>query len=262
MVSVVICSSNPPQKLIDEIKAQSYKDFEIILATEKGMTNAMNIALSKAKGDIFVRIDDDVSLPPFWLAELVKPFKDWRVAGVTGPTFVLTELRKNRDSIRIAEHPNWILRWMFDNNPFALAKIYKCGSVSYGSNFYLPPYHIEETFKVDHLEGTNWAMRTHLIRFVGAFDPKFDGVCEWFDTDVEFKIKSFDYDLVYNPNAYLWHMLGKGQHFNERFDGIGRLKNWLRFHYRHSKFHPKMIIWFLMMCGYYIKQYADNIRSK
>ena len=93
-------------------------------------------------------------------------------------------------------------------------------------------------------------MRTELIREVGGFDPEFDGVCEWYDDDVVFKVKKLGYKLVYRRKAYLWHMVGKGSHFNERFEGWSRLKNWLRFHTRHSKFHPKMIVWFLMMVAY------------
>ena len=251
MVSVVILSKNPPQSLIDDLNRQTYQDFEIILATDDGIVNAMNQALERANGEIFVRIDDDVELPSRWLEELIEPFSDPVVAGATGPTFVLTSLRGNRDSLRFANKPNWFLRWMFDGQPFAPAKIYKCGSVSYGSNF-INKMPRQKHYEIDHLEGCNWAMRTELIRRVGGFDPKFDGVAEWFDTDVEFKIKKLGYTLRYNLNAGLWHMVEKGEHFNERFEGFGRIKNWLRFHIRHSKFHPKMIVWFLMMVGYFV----------
>jgi GT2 family glycosyltransferase len=254
MVSVVILSLCPPKKLLDDLKNQTYQDFEIIIASEKGIVNAMNKALDKAKGDIFVRIDDDVELSPTWLIKLIKPFKDKRIAGVTGPTYVPVELRNNRDSIRIANNPNAFVRWLFDNEPFAPAKIYKCGSVSYGSNFidkmYGSYYPWDECYQIDHLEGTNWAMRTDLIRQVGGFDPKFDGVAEWFDTDVEFKIKKLGYKLIYEPYAGLRHLLNKSTNFNHRHGDFGRIKNWLRFHWRHSKFHPKMIIWLGMMIGY------------
>lgn len=245
-------------ELAKELAAQTYKDFELIFATEKGIVSAMNKALTKAKGDIFVRIDDDVSLPPKWLEELVKPFQDPWVAGVTGPTFVPKERRQNRDSIRWAENPKGILKWLYDGGKFKPAGIYKCGNVSYDSNY-------EERFTAkgmcrpdlisylpDHLEGTNWAMRTDLIWKVGGFDPKFDGVAEWFDTDVEFKIKKLGFQLRYNPKAYLYHLLEKGEHFNDRFEGFGRIKNWLRFHIRHSKFNWKMVVFLIVWMGYFV----------
>jgi GT2 family glycosyltransferase len=174
------------------------------------------------------------------------------MAGVTGPTYVPWILREKRDSLKAAEKPNWFLRWMFDNNPYAPAKIYKCGSVSYGSNFLEKL--TSDDYVIDHLEGTNWAMRTELIRRVGGFDPKFDGVAEWFDSDVVFKIKKLGYRIVYHKNAAVWHMVGKGEHYEERYHGWGRMKNWLRFHWRHSRFHPKMVIWFSMMGGYFVWQ--------
>ena len=249
MVSVVILTLDPSPRVLQMLKDQTHKDFEIILATEKGIVKAMNNALAVAKGDIFVRIDDDADLPKWWLEELVKPFEDPNVVGATGPTFVPMARRKHRDSIRIADKPNWFLRWMFDGDPYAPAKIYKCGSVSYGSN-YLEKMNRQDHYEIDHLEGTNWAMRTYLIRWVGGFDPKFDGVAEWFDTDVEQKILNYGGKLAYNPNACVWHLLEKGSHFEERFEMFGRIKNWLRFHWRHSKFHPKKLIWLTMMIGY------------
>lgn len=250
MVSLTILSLDPPDRLLESIRKQTYQDFEILIANEKGIVTAMNSALHRAKGDIFVRIDDDVDLPDFWLEELVKCFDDPYVVGATGPTYVPIERRKNRDSIRIAENPNWFLRWLFDGVPFAPAKIYKCGSVSYGSNYFTKLD--RSRLDVDHLEGTNWAMRTKYIRDVGGFDPKFGGVAEWYDTDVEKKIlKKYPFfKLRYNTQAFVWHLLERGEHFGQRHEMWGRIKNWIRFHARHSKPHPKMLVWLLMMIGY------------
>jgi GT2 family glycosyltransferase len=250
VVTVCILSLKKAIKVEKDLKAQTYKNFEIIYANKKGIVSAMNDALNRAQGKYFVRIDDDVEIPPNWLKELIRPFHfDSFVAGVTGPTFVPMNLRKNRDSLRWAEKPNWFLKWLFDNDPYAPAKIYKCGSVSYGSNFMEHMKHFN-FFDIDHLEATNWAMRTDLIRKVGGFDESFDGVCEWYDDDVVFKVKKLGYKLVYRRKAHLWHLVEKGSHFNERFEIKSRLKNWLRFHKRHSKFHYKMFVYFSLMGGY------------
>ena len=253
LVTVCILSKNPVPGLECQISRQTHKNTEILYAHLPGIVPAMNEALSRAKGEIFVRIDDDVDLPETWLEELIKPFFHPMIAGVTGPTFVPDELVNERDSLRSAYRPNWFLRWMFDGKPFAPAKIYKCGSVSYGSNF-LEKMDYAWSYKIDHLEGTNWAMRTSLIRAVGGFDPLFDGVAEWFDTDVEMKIRKRGHKIAFQHGAFLWHMVKKGDHYEERFDGLGRMKNWLRFHWRHSQFHYKKVIWFLMMAGYFLVQ--------
>ena len=259
MVSLIILGKSIPKKLKTCLNNQTYRDFEVILAPEEGIVNAMNIALAKAKGDIFVRIDTDVTLSKHWLEELVKPFNNPTVTGVTGVTFVNKELRANRDSIRVMENPPRFFRWIFDGRPYARAKIYNCGSVSYGSNY---KELMEDNYDIDHLEGTNWAMRTELIRAVGGFDPKFDGVAEWFDTDCMMKIlklpcnsiKKVYAKLVYNPNAVMYHLLDKHtMNFEKRKEGWSRVRNWLRFHWRHSKFHYKKVIWFLFLVIYTIK---------
>ncbi len=257
LVTVCILTTKFPMEVLKSLGNQTYRNFEISLAREDGIVKALNLALVRANGDIFVRLDDDVEMPPNWLEELVKPFSDPQVAGVTGPTFVPKELRQNRDSIRWAENPNWFLRWLYDNGEFNPAGIRKCGCVSYDSNYeerFIDRNGFFGEYEPDHLEGTNWAMRTALVRKVLGFDPKFDGVSEWIDDDVVFKVKKLGFKLAYNPKAYLYHLLGGGEHFNNRFDGFGRLKNWLRFHIRHSKFHPKMVIYFTIWSLYFLRK--------
>ena len=258
MVSIVILTIGKAEKVLECLKKQTFQDFEVILAQEKGIVNAMNNALAKAKGEIFVRIDDDVKMLEWWLESLILPFNDPMVAGVTGPTFVYKEHRKYRDSIRWAENPNKFLNWLYDNGEFKPAGIRKCGVVSYDSNYYERFGYIKNNayndkwkyYYPDHLEGTNWAMRTELIRKVGGFDHKFDGVAEWFDDDVVFKVKKLGYRLAYNPNAALNHLLEKGKHYSDRFEGFGRIKNFIRFHWRHGrlrflniKFYVYLIVW-------------------
>lgn len=250
-VTVCILSRKTAWSVECDLLKQTYKKFEVVYADRPGIVDAMNDALDRANGEIFVRIDDDVELPPEWLEELIKPFFHPMVGGVTGPTFVPDERVKERDSLRAAYNPNWFLRWMFDGKPFAPAKIYNCGSVSYGSNF-LEKLDYAWDYKIDHLEGTNWAVRTSLIKAVGGFDPAFDGVAEWFDSDVVMKIRKRGHRIVYQNKAHLWHMVKKGSHYSERFEGWSRIKNWVRFHKRHSRFHYKKLIWLTMMGGYFL----------
>ena len=260
--SIVILTLGDAPKVIECLKKQTFQDFEIIFAREKGIVHAMNCALKTAKGEIFIRLDDDVEMPETWLESFLIPFKDPMVAGATGPTFVPRWLRKNRDSIRIWEKPNCFLNWLTDGCKFKPAGLYRCGMVSYDSNY-------EERFLgmdklvwsvPDHLEGTNWAMRTDLIRYVGGFDSAFDGVAEWFDTDVEHKVKKMvgKWRFVYNPKAYLYHLLEFTEHYNDRFDGWGRIKNFIRFHARHSKFHYKMVIYLMVWVGYFVHSWVKT----
>lgn len=253
--SIVILTTGKAERVLEGISRQTYKNYEVILASEKGIVNAMNKALEKATGDIFIRIDDDVELPERWLEEIMRPFMLYFICGVTGPTYVPQERRKYRDSIRLAESPNWFLMWLYDNK-YQPAGIRKCGCVSYDSNYEERIKNYSCTMAIcDHLEGTNWAMRTRLIKQVGGFDPKFDGVAEWFDTDVEFKIKKLGYYLFYNKDAYLYHLLEQGENYDERFSGLGRIKNFLRFHWRHGRWRfltLKFYVYLLIWGGYFV----------
>jgi glycosyltransferase involved in cell wall biosynthesis len=261
MVSVVILTQDPPSNLLTELRRnQTFQDFEIIIASADGIVNAMNDALKRSKGEIFVRIDDDVSLPDKWLEELIKPFKDLSVVGVTGPTYIPLGNQKNRDSIKYAKRlfKNKFFRWLMDGRPEAPAKIFKCGAVSYGSN-YLACIDKNKNYEIDHLEGTNWAVRTKGIQAVGGFDPAFNGVAEWYDDDVIFKIKErYSWArLVYNPKAYLFHLPGRDHHYYKRREWLSRIANWLRFHWRHTGFHYKKVIWLCLMIGYYLTKKND-----
>ena len=250
-----------PYSVLEDLKKQTFQDFEVIIAREEGIVNAMNKALEKAKGEILVRIDDDVELPPQWLEELIKPFNQYFFAGVTGPTFVPKERRKNRDSIRWSENPKGLLKWLYDNGEFKPAGIRQCGCVSYDSNYEERFTLGQAGFSPDHLEGTNWAMRTDLIREVGGFDPKFDGVAEWFDTDVEFKIKKLGYGLCYARRAHLYHLLEKGEHYSDRFEGFGRIKNFLRFHWRHARWrflNFKFYVYLSVWGGYFLWKFLKK----
>jgi len=260
--SVVICTMGEPKRVLDCLKEQTFKDFEVIIASERGIVNAMNFALAKVSGAITVRIDDDVDIPSHWLQELLKPFSEPIVGGVTGPTYVPISRRNNRDSIRIWENPGWFLRWLTGCSKFNPAGIYKCGMVSYDSNYGERFSNHHPQFQPDHLEGTNWAMRTDLIKIVGGFDKSFDGVSEWFDTDVEQKIKKLGYVLRYNPKAYLWHLLEFTENYNDRFDGKGRIWNWIRFHYRHSSFHYKKVIFLFVWCLYFLQKRIQKCFSR
>src|SRR3989338_7122542 len=79
--SVIILTMGKPLKVLQCLENQTFKDFEVIIASEKGIVPAMNAALARAKGEIFVRVDDDVSIPGGWLEELMKPFLDPREIG-------------------------------------------------------------------------------------------------------------------------------------------------------------------------------------
>ena len=77
-VSVVICTYGRPESLNEtliSLTKQTFKDFEIILITEKGdLSKLRDTGLRCARGDIVSFIDDDVYCPSIWLQSVVKCF--------------------------------------------------------------------------------------------------------------------------------------------------------------------------------------------
>ncbi len=80
--------------------------FRALHEPKKGKSNALNLALSEARGAILAFTDDDVLIPPTWVAGMVAAFADPRVAGVGGR--VLPAFQSGR--------PTWTedlsVRWM------------------------------------------------------------------------------------------------------------------------------------------------------
>ena len=256
--TVVICTLNREKQLsqvLSDLSLQNYKDFEIIISHTIGITNAMNQALNSAHGEIIIRVDDDVILPFNWLAEIMETFDKYPDAGgVTGPTIVPEHLRKNRDLFSFDKLPQ-PLKWLYVNyfqegNPYATAHMNKCGAFSLGSNFETA---LSAGFhECDYLESTNYALRTALVKAEGGWDPKFDGVCEYFEQDMVYKLKKKGWKMYYNPAARMYHMVDKGGNFNARMDYISRLRNWCRFVCRYLGWNIHTISYLFFQIGYYV----------
>ncbi len=106
LISIFIPTSNRAkslQRVLTSLTKQSYKKFEVLIVdykstdtivqvignfrnslhrieyikqVERGLTKAANLALSHAKGEIFIRTDDDVIMKPYWLETIYKTFKE------------------------------------------------------------------------------------------------------------------------------------------------------------------------------------------
>ena len=106
MLSIIIPTFNEKKylpSLLDSIKKQSFKDYEIIVADAGSKDNTADIAkdygcivikggllprgrnngAKVAKGDTFLFLDADIILPPFFLSNIIKKFKEDNL-GVAG----------------------------------------------------------------------------------------------------------------------------------------------------------------------------------
>ena len=273
-VSIFVPTGNRAKSIkivLDSLKKQTYKIFEVIVVdykstdntqevvkefsrsltihfiqqNNKGLSNAANLALKHAKGEIFIRTDDDVEMSPQWLQAIVDTFTfHKKVGGVTGPTIIPSKYLKNRDLFIYENkftHGNSIWRllgtvyynWFMEGKPFAVGRWFGSGAFSLGSNFKKSTQ--EPLQEVDNLEACNFAVATRLLKKIGGFDTLYAGVGEYHEADAAYKIKNSGYKLYFNPKAVLFHKPSRDGFFHERPNSYLRMINYVVFYMRFIK---------------------------
>ncbi|MFX1519416.1 MAG: glycosyltransferase family 2 protein [Promethearchaeota archaeon] len=191
-VSVIIITYNRCRDLercLDSIMAQTYSNFETIIVDggstdctfdviqqyplkivqepkRGGISAARNLGISHSKGDIVVFLDDDAIAEMDWLENLVKPFENEKVAGVSGKVIPIKNNLFNRE----------------------FAPDYDQG------------LDIKET---KYFVGCNMAFRKTAIVEVGLFDPKIRYGHD--ENELCSRLLNVDYRLIYTPYAVAHH---------------------------------------------------------
>lgn len=216
-----------------------------IAQTEKGLAKAANIALKQAKGDVFIRTDDDVLMKPGWLEAIVRTFEDDKqVGGVTGPTVIPKAYRDNRDLFAFEDkfrHGPWYWRLVgylylnvfMEGRPYAVSEWFDSGAFGLGSNF--ESARKEKLHEITNLEACNFSVRTKLLKKVGGFDEEYSGVGEYHEADAACKIKALGYKLMFQPKAELNHLPSQDGFFADRPASYPRMVNFIVFYLRHIK---------------------------
>ncbi len=145
-----------------------------------GKSHALNRGLAHADGTLLVFTDDDVVLPPTWLAALVRAVRDHDADGAGGPV-----------------HPLWISprpAWLAD------ATLRQLGMVDHG------PDEFVATSTATTLIGPNCAYRKQLFERYGGYLPGFAQDAEWFG-----RVLTAGAKLVYQPAARIAHRIDGAQ---------------------------------------------------
>lgn len=273
-ISIFIPTGNRAEslrKVLESLKNQTYKNFEIIIVDyksksytfeiinnykkilniivvnqiEKGLSRAANLALNKASGEIFIRTDDDVVMSEHWLEAINEVFvKDSKNGGATGPTIIPEEYLKNRDLFLFEKkfkNSNFIWRiigalyfnFFMEGNPYRVSHWFESGTFSLGSNYVESLKQPEQ--EVNNLEACNFAVKTELLKKVGGFDSVYAGVGEYHEPDASFKIKKLGYKLIFSPKIILYHCPSQDGFFYDRPSSYPRMINFIIFYLRHIK---------------------------
>ena len=273
-VSIVIPTRNRSKALhncLDSLVRQTYTDFEVIvvdggstdhtvevvqeakrklrieLVTMRGgLVPKMNEGLCRARGEFFVRVDDDVVTEPDWLDAVVATFDESAlVGGVTGPTIIPKGRGSFRDLFLFQEKflrgsIFWravgviYYRYFLEGDPFAIGRWFRSGAFSLGSN-YVASTKLAGAQEVDHHEACNMAVRTELLRKVGGFDPVYTGLGEFHEPDMSFKIRRMGFKILFEPRAVVFHDVSGGGYLMDRPNSYGRIINFLNFYFKHIR---------------------------
>lgn len=297
-VSILIPTYDRPPSLAEclhSLAKQSYNDFEVVvlaggstnrteqvvrkfrrslrirlLKLEGGLVPRMNVGYRISRGDIVVRIDDDIQADPHWLEEIVRTFeRDPRVGGVTGPTLIPSERIAYRDVFTfVRERPKnefmQIIRaiyWsvLMEGRPFDIGHIFRSGAWAVGSNF--PScLRLPNPVRVDTLEACNMALRKNLVESVGELDDAYIGVAEWSEIDLCFRIRRLGYQLIFNPNAIVHHRVSLAGPYAQRSFAHDRMLNQIYFYASHIKANTpdkavRFALYLAFLSGYWLYKY-------
>jgi GT2 family glycosyltransferase len=146
----------------------------VITRPNRGLSNARNLGLEAACGDIVAYIDDDAYPDPQWLRYLVAPLLNPQTdkhVGMGGPN--------------IAPPGDGLLA--------------DCVAHAPGG-----PIHVLLTNQeAEHIPGCNMAFRKVALKAIGGFDPQFHVAGD--DVDVCWRLQREGWTLGFSPAAVVWH---------------------------------------------------------
>ena len=186
--------STDDTKAIVEKFSKSDKRINYISTNLKGCIFARNIGAHKAKGDIYLTVDDDIELiKNNTLKKLHNTFKSNNKIGIVG-------------SIELRD-PNQKL----SKGPQVLPQ--NIGRISKNGNFYKAYNKLEGhgITEVDHVRSAFMGTRMDLLKKANYFDEVYNasGMGFRYESDLCMKIKNLGYKVVVNPEIKIWHKASK-----------------------------------------------------
>ena len=204
---------------------QTFNNFEVILITEKGdLSNLRDKGLRMAEGAFTAFIDDDVYCTATWAQSVIDCFRKREVVGVTGPTEITDEYKKNRDIFKFKTFKKLYDRLFLDGEAWRPSYLSKTGTPSTASNNPLLSYDGE----AGYLEACNFVCRTKEARRVGGFSRDYTGTSEWCEVDLALRLKAVG-TLWFCNKAKLYHRPSKAGVYKARLKTQHRWKNFVTF---------------------------------
>jgi GT2 family glycosyltransferase len=195
-ISVVVCTYNGRRTIRDCLEGLArleYPNFEVIVIDDgstdgtadlvqeydvrliqtenRGLSNARNLGMDLARGEIIAYTDDDAYPDPHWLYYLAHTFRTTAFAGVGGPNLP----------------------------PPGAGLVAEAVANSPGG----PTHVLLSEQEAEHIPGCNMAFRADALRALGGFDPQFRTAGD--DVDICWRIQRAGWKVGFHPAALVWH---------------------------------------------------------
>lgn len=228
---IIVDQSNIMDKKITKIVLANAQKIKYFTLKAPGTSYAKNFGASKAQGEIFIFIDDDVHIEDRnFILNHVLNYENSKIGGVGGRVIM--------DSSRPVKDIKDVGKFKF------------CGLKeinNFNADF--------RTF-IDHVYGCNQSFRKNVFDKVGGFSVLYKGNAYLEEADLSFRVKRSGFLIVFDPKAVLLHL-----HYQSggcRTSDIYELRYWLVHNYTffYLRYFPH-----ILFPVYFLKQFIWALTS-
>ncbi|MBU1446160.1 glycosyltransferase family 2 protein, partial [Patescibacteria group bacterium] len=198
----IIVVDNNPQDLQKSKFERKFPKALYVKSLKNNYCHGLNSALAIAKGEFFILLNPDTIPKENWLKEILAPFENIKIGGVTSK--VLFKKSKKINSLGIEDMGDFYYRDLGFNEPDD--QNLKLKTIKYAS-------------------GCSVAYRTKALKQVQGFDEDFVMYVE--DVDMGIKLRKKNWEIVMNPKSVIlheFHGTSKGSKLPEYFVNRNRFQ--------------------------------------
>ncbi|MGH7916480.1 MAG: glycosyltransferase, partial [Candidatus Binataceae bacterium] len=189
--------------------AAEFPEFRLIRQSNRGLSEARNVGLHAAHGELIAYTDSDCVADPHWLTLMVRAISERGLDGCGGPNY----------------------------GPHEEGWVEACVAASPGA----PCHVLMADDRAEHLAGCNMVFAAKALIAIGGFDPRFTSAGD--DVDICWRLLTAGYQLGFCPAAFVWHFrrnsvkayygqqrgYGRAEamlylKYPERFNALGQIK--------------------------------------
>jgi GT2 family glycosyltransferase len=202
-----------------------------------GFAAGNNVGLQyalKNKADYVMVLNNDTLIDQSLVSELLKVAEENKKAGILSPKIYFAhgfEFHKKRYQTKDLGKVIWYAGGQIDwQNVYALN--FGVDEVDRGQH--------NSVRKIDFATGACCLFRAQALRKAGLFDEKYFMYLE--DVDLSLRIKNFGWQLLFVPQAFLWHKVSQSSGIGSNLNDYFITRNRLLFGMRYAQFYTKLVL--------------------